>query len=168
MTFGGMLGAYIVIATNGAAEWRPFDLPLQVWISTSDHSEAASRIISPRTLCSATIGTISRKMLDRDDRSRGGVHLIADPRLARAREPRVLYGRKSVCGLLLHSHRCSRDPCARGDRRARRDSCFGLGTTLRMRARIESIAEPCSFVGWYWHFMGVLWIVLFVLLGFWK
>ena len=23
-------------------------------------------------------------------------------------------------------------------------------------------------VGWYWHFMGLLWIVLFVLLGFWK
>jgi len=23
-------------------------------------------------------------------------------------------------------------------------------------------------VGWYWHFMGALWIVLFVLLGFWK
>jgi cytochrome c oxidase subunit 3 len=23
-------------------------------------------------------------------------------------------------------------------------------------------------VGWYWHFMGTLWIVLFLLLGFWK
>jgi cytochrome c oxidase subunit 3 len=23
-------------------------------------------------------------------------------------------------------------------------------------------------VGWYWHFMGLLWIVLFLLLGFWK
>ncbi len=23
-------------------------------------------------------------------------------------------------------------------------------------------------VGWYWHFMGVLWLALFVLLGFWK
>ena len=23
-------------------------------------------------------------------------------------------------------------------------------------------------VGWYWHFMGILWIVLFILLGFWK
>src|SRR5687767_3787384 len=34
MTFGGLLGAYVVIATNGAAEWRPFDLPPQVWIST--------------------------------------------------------------------------------------------------------------------------------------
>jgi hypothetical protein len=23
-------------------------------------------------------------------------------------------------------------------------------------------------VGWYWHFIGILWIVLFVMLGFWK
>ncbi len=23
-------------------------------------------------------------------------------------------------------------------------------------------------VGWYWHFMGILWVVLFVLLGYWK
>ena len=35
MTFGGLLGAYIVLATNGALEWRPFDLPYQVWISTA-------------------------------------------------------------------------------------------------------------------------------------
>ena len=23
-------------------------------------------------------------------------------------------------------------------------------------------------VGWYWHFMGALWILLFVMLGFWR
>ena len=35
MTFGGLIGAYIVIATNGAIEWKPFSLPIQVWISTA-------------------------------------------------------------------------------------------------------------------------------------
>ena len=34
MTFGGLIAAYVVIATNGAAEWKPFALPVQVWIST--------------------------------------------------------------------------------------------------------------------------------------
>ena len=34
MTFGGLIGAYVVIATNGAIEWKPFNLPVQVWIST--------------------------------------------------------------------------------------------------------------------------------------
>src|SRR4051812_1075322 len=34
MTFGGLIGAYIVIATNRVDEWNPFDLPIQVWVST--------------------------------------------------------------------------------------------------------------------------------------
>ena len=34
MTFGGLLGAYIVIATNNVLEWKPFDLPIPIWIST--------------------------------------------------------------------------------------------------------------------------------------
>ena len=35
MTFGGLSAAYIVTATNKAVEWHPFDLPVQVWISTT-------------------------------------------------------------------------------------------------------------------------------------
>src|SRR5688500_14924491 len=35
MTFAGLLGAYVMLATNRAAEWKPFDLPFQVWISTA-------------------------------------------------------------------------------------------------------------------------------------
>src|SRR6266404_7589863 len=34
MTFGGLVTAYIVLATNNVAEWKPFDLPIQLWIST--------------------------------------------------------------------------------------------------------------------------------------
>ena len=34
MTFGGLIGSYIVISTNGVLEWKPFDLPLPIWIST--------------------------------------------------------------------------------------------------------------------------------------
>ena len=34
MTFGGLISAYIVVATNGVMEWKPFNLPFQVWIST--------------------------------------------------------------------------------------------------------------------------------------
>src|SRR4051812_50054829 len=34
MTFGGLIGAYVVVSTNRSAEWNPFVLPVQVWIST--------------------------------------------------------------------------------------------------------------------------------------
>src|SRR4051812_15165897 len=35
MTFGGLIGAYVVIATNGVIEWKPFALPIQIWVSTT-------------------------------------------------------------------------------------------------------------------------------------
>src|SRR5690606_42085473 len=34
MTFGGLIGAYVVVSTNTALEWRPFDLPVSLWAST--------------------------------------------------------------------------------------------------------------------------------------
>ena len=33
---------------------------------------------------------------------------------------------------------------------------------------IEKRKTLAQVVGWYWHFMGVLWLALFILLGFWK
>jgi cytochrome c oxidase subunit 3 len=36
------------------------------------------------------------------------------------------------------------------------------------RAEIARRQTLAQVVGWYWHFMGFLWLVLFVLLGFWK
>ncbi len=36
MTFGGLIGAYVVLSTNQALEWKPLtNLPIQVWISTA-------------------------------------------------------------------------------------------------------------------------------------
>jgi cytochrome c oxidase subunit 3 len=33
---------------------------------------------------------------------------------------------------------------------------------------IEKRREISNAVGWYWHFMGALWLVLLLMLGFWK
>ena len=35
MTFGGLIGAYIVVSTNGVLEWQPFEFPKQIWLSTA-------------------------------------------------------------------------------------------------------------------------------------
>ncbi|MGH9819871.1 MAG: hypothetical protein ACRD43_06850, partial [Pyrinomonadaceae bacterium] len=34
MTFGGLMAAYVVIHVNGGSEWQPFNLPIQIWVST--------------------------------------------------------------------------------------------------------------------------------------
>jgi cytochrome c oxidase subunit 3 len=38
----------------------------------------------------------------------------------------------------------------------------------KVERNIERCKDISSAVGWYWHFMGGLWLVLFLLLGFWK
>jgi hypothetical protein len=55
MTFGGLIGAYVVVFTNNVAEWRPFALPIQVWISTV--------IIIFRVSCTASLNTRSKRMI---------------------------------------------------------------------------------------------------------
>jgi cytochrome c oxidase subunit 3 len=52
---------------------------------------------------------------------------------------------------------------------------IALGTIL-LRSWNDTVYGPeleyrknlARSVGWYWHFMGILWVVLFLLLGFWK
>ena len=168
MTFGGLIGAYIVIATNNAAEWQPFDLPVQVWIST------AIILVSSVTYHFA-------KTRDRPRRSRNGRNwLIATTVLGAAFissqilawlelvEPRALYARKSVRGFFLHPDRGSCGPRSRRDHRTWGDPAQSPGTRRRAMPRCVQARDLARSVGWYWHFMGGLWIVLFLLLGFWK
>ena len=35
MTFAGLVGAYVMVSANHHAEWKPFRLPIEVWISTA-------------------------------------------------------------------------------------------------------------------------------------
>ncbi|MEO7538697.1 MAG: hypothetical protein ABIV21_01605, partial [Pyrinomonadaceae bacterium] len=55
MTFGGLIAAYVVIATNNVVEWHPFDLPFPVRISTA--------II----LISSIVYHLGRSAVDRND-----------------------------------------------------------------------------------------------------
>ncbi|HVF29695.1 MAG TPA: heme-copper oxidase subunit III [Pyrinomonadaceae bacterium] len=167
MTFGGMLGAYIVISTNGAAEWRPFDLPPQVWISTilillssvtyqiAHSSFFAGRYATTRKMLIVTtvLGAtfISSQLLVWLEMVNRGLYMRGNPYagffyiLTAAHAVHVLGG------------------------------IVALGAVL-LRTWVDTEHEPelnyrrslVRSVGWYWHFMGVLWIALFVMLGFWK
>jgi cytochrome c oxidase subunit 3 len=45
-----------------------------------------------------------------------------------------------------------------------------LRTWNQTRSEMEMLQRKTvsNVVGWYWHFMGALWIILFLLLGYWK
>ncbi len=167
MTFGGLMAAYIVIATNNVAEWRPFDLPIQVWISTAlilisslvyhfgkiavdrnDQPSAKKWFVATTVLGAAFI---SSQLLAWIALSSRGLYMRGNPYagffyiLTAVHAVHVLGGIAALGSILLRSLK----PTERPDEIAKR----------RTMAQV---------VGWYWHFMGVLWLVLFILLGFWK
>jgi cytochrome c oxidase subunit 3 len=167
MTFGGMLGAYIVISTNGAAEWRPFDLPPQVWLSTGlilvssvtyqlaknaffDAKYSFSRrMLIVTTVLGATF--ISSQVLVWLALVNRGLYMTGNPYagffyiLTAVHALHVLGGIIALGAILLRTWNETR---------------YGPEITYR-----RNLARS---VGWYWHFMGALWIVLFVMLGFWR
>ena len=167
MTFGGMIGAYIVLATNGAAEWRPFDLPGQVWISTlliisgsftyhlAQKALFASKFDRSRNLLIATTALgaafISSQLIVWLALVNRGFYLSGNPYagffyiLTAVHAVHVIGGIVALGTILLRTW----NPARSEDENLYR----------------RSLAQS---VGWYWHFMGALWLVLLVLLGFWK
>lgn len=167
MTFGGLIGAYIVISMNGVAEWRPFALPIQVWISTAiilassfsyhlakkaidaDEPDKARRWLIVTTVLGATF--ISSQMLVWLALYKRGWYMSGNPYAG------FFYILTAVHALHVTG------------------GIIALGAVL-IRAWHRTLGEGeiqyrrnlARAVGWYWHFMGGLWIVILFLLGFWK
>ena len=167
MTFGGLMAAYVVIATNNVAEWKPFDLPVQVWISTfiifassvtyrfaqraieiNDQPAARKWLITTTVLGAAFISSQIMAWVVLTNR---GLYISGNPYagffyvLTAVHAVHVLGGITALGSVLLRSWHPTVDP-----------------------ERVNKRAAIANVVGWYWHFMGGLWLVLFILLGFWK
>lgn len=167
MTFGGLIGAYVVIATNKSAEWRPFELPIPIWISTilivvsslvyhlgkkavdRNDQPAAKRWFIVTTVFGAAF--ISSQLLAWFALNASGLYMQGNPYtgffylLTGVHAVHVIGGIVALGTILLRN----------------------LVPTERLVeiSRRQTLAQV---VGWYWHFMGGLWLLLFVLLGFWK
>lgn len=167
MTFGGLIGAYIVISTNGVLEWRPFDLPKQIWVSTV--------LIAASSLTYQ----ISQTFLKKDNQARAKNWLLATTVfgamfiasqilawLALVREG-VYMQSNPYAGFFyimtaVHAAHVIGGICALGYILLRTWHKTGSIEEMKKRKQISNT------VGWYWHFMDALWVVLFLLLGFWK
>ncbi len=167
MTFGGLIGAYIVIATNSALEWRPFNLPFQVWISTI------------LIIASSLVYAIAKRAFDNEEHERAKKFLIGTTALGAAfissqlmawlaLVNRGLYMRGNPYAGFFYILTAVHGAHVLG-------GIIALGAIL-LRSWYPTVDEKelayrknlARSVGYYWHFMGGLWIVLFVLLGFWK
>jgi len=167
MTFSGLIAAYVVIATNGVQEWQPFSLPIPVWISTAIilissftyhlGFKAVSANDQPRSkkwmLVTTVLGAmfISSQLLAWLALTMRGLYVASNPYagffyiLTAVHAVHVIGGITALGSIVLRVWH----PTENAEAIAKR-------TTL------------AQVVGWYWHFMGGLWIVLFILLGFWR
>lgn len=167
MTFGGLIGAYIVIATNNVLEWRPFALPLPVWISTV------------LIVVSSFIYHVAQRAIERNDDRKARTFLIGTTVLGAAFISSQLL---AWIALVNQGLNMQGNPYAgffyilTGIHAVHViGGIIALGAIL-LRAWVPTEYGPeleyrrnlARSVGWYWHFMGILWLVLFVLLGFWK
>ncbi|MEO6589530.1 MAG: heme-copper oxidase subunit III [Pyrinomonadaceae bacterium] len=167
MTFGGLLGAYIVLATNGALEWRPFDLPYQVWVSTAiilassftyhlsknfiyrGEQEKSKKWLLGTTILGAAF--ISSQILAWFLLIRRGIYWEANP-----------YAGFFYILTAVHAVHVIGGICALGTIVIRTWEKTFSDDELKYRKNLANV------VGWYWHFMDALWIVILMLLGFWK
>ena len=167
MTFSGLIAAYVVISTNGVQEWQPFSLPIQVWISTAIllissftyhlGFKAVSANDHPRSkkwmLATTVLGAmfISSQLLAWLALTMRGLYVASNPYAGFFYIMTAVHAVHVIGGIIALGSIVLRVwyPAANAAAVAKR-------TTL------------AQVVGWYWHFMGGLWIVLFILLGFWR
>jgi len=167
MSFGGLCAAYVVTATNKALEWHPFELPVQVWISTviilvssfvyhrgKAALDAFDQLAAKKWLTvTAALGAafISSQLLAWIELSQRGLYFSNNPYagffyiLTAVHALHVLGGVIALGSVVIGSWN-------------------GIYSDDRW-VRMQSLGQV---VGWYWHFMGGVWLVIFVLLGFWK
>jgi cytochrome c oxidase subunit 3 len=167
MTFGGLMGAYVVVATNGEAEWRPFDLPFQLWVSTV--------ILA----CSSVTIQIAKNAIDREEHRKAKNWLIATTALGAAfissqlmawlaLVSRGLYMRGNPYAGFFYILTIAHAVHVVG-------GIVALGA-IQIRAWEPSMDEGelehrknlARSVAYYWHFLGLLWLALLGLLAFWK
>ncbi len=167
MTFGGLISAYIVISTNGVLEWKPFDLPKAVLVSTllilissvtyqfaqkslyKDNQTTAKNWLLATTVFGGMF--IASQLIAWFELVRRGVYVESNPYagffyiLTAVHALHVIGGIIALGYILLRTW----EPTASDSELVKRQQ---VSTT----------------VGWYWHFMDGLWIALVLLLGFWK
>lgn len=167
MTFGGLISAYVVIATNGVLEWKPFALPVQVWISTflilassltykiaqgavnSNNQPKAKKWFVATTALGGMF--IASQLLAWLELVRQGYYMASNP-----------YAGFFYILTAVHAVHVLVGICALGYVVLRVWQKTGFEFEIIQRKQIVNA------FAWYWHLMDGLWIVLFLLLGFWK
>ncbi len=167
MTFAGLISTYVFIALNKNQEWQPFNLPVQIVISTliilassvtyefAKHSIIKGDQKRFWTWLMVTTGLgatfISSQIFAWFELAQSGIYVAGNPYagffyiLTAAHAVHLVGGIVALGYLVLRARRPTYNP----------ENLLKRQTAARV-------------VGLYWHSMDGLWLVLFGLLAFWK
>ncbi len=166
MTFGGLVAAYVVVSSNGVIEWKPFAMPIQVWISTA--------IILASSFAYHTANSAIKK----EDQAKAKKWLLITTVLGG-----IFISSQLILWIVLYQHYSVQDNpyagffyiltavhavhviggiCALGKILLRSWNPTNSVEEMEKRQNLSNV------VGWYWHAMDGLWLILVALLGFWK
>jgi cytochrome c oxidase subunit 3 len=148
-------------------EWKPFDLPVQIWISTililassatytianraiqADNQPKAKKWFLATTVLGGTF--ISSQILSWLELVQQGIYVQSNPYAGFFYILTAVHALHVLGGIIALSYIVLR-------------TWNDVSTEREYRHR----KEVSNAVGWYWHTVDGLWIVLFLLLGFWK
>jgi cytochrome c oxidase subunit 3 len=167
MTFAGIIAAYVMVSTNQALEWRPFQLPVQIWLSTgllfgssfayevSHRLRLSGRQMGSRNwlLVTGVLGAvfIASQVLAWVSLYNQGLYLQSNPYAGFFYFLTVLHAIHVIGGVVALGYLLLR----------------AWYPTMDDEELIARNAWSKG-VGLYWHCMDGLWIVLVMLLAFWK
>lgn len=167
MTFGGLISAYVVLATNAALEWRPFSLPFQVWISTALILLSSFTYAAGKRAFKAEKAEIAKKWFLATT-ALGGMFISSQILTWLALVERGLYMSGNPYAGFFYILTGVHAVHVIG-------GMFALGYVVLKTWRWTGPGEDqaklvtdVTSIGWYWHTMDALWLVLLFLLGFWK
>lgn len=167
MTFGVLIGAYVFTYQNDVPEWQPFNLPIQIWISTilivassitykisektlnSGNQKTAKSWLLATTILGAAF--ISSQILAWLALVQRGVYVQSNPYAGFFYIMTAVHAVHVVGGIIILGYIVLR-------------TWHETSSEIELEQR-KNVSKT---VGWYWHFMDALWIVLFLLLGFYK
>ncbi|HEY0426626.1 MAG TPA: heme-copper oxidase subunit III [Pyrinomonadaceae bacterium] len=167
MTFSVLIGAYIFSSANGSPEWKPFNLPAQIWISTvlilassltytfaQKALNAAQQQKAKNWLLATTIlgaAFISSQILAWLALVKRGVYVESNPYAGFFYIMTAVHVVHVIGGIIILGYIVLR-----------------TWQVTSSESELEKRQSISKTVGWYWHFMDALWLVLFALLGFYK
>jgi cytochrome c oxidase subunit 3 len=167
MTFAVLIGAYIFSSSNATPEWQPFNLPQQVWISTFlilassltysiaqralnvAKQRSAKNWLSATTVLGAAF--ISSQILAWFALVKRGVYVESNPYAGFFYIMTAVHAVHVIGGIAILGYIVLRT--------------WNETASEVELAKRQNISKT---VGWYWHFMDALWLVLLVLLGYYK